>query len=291
MRIGLVGLGRMGAGISERVRRAGHDVTGYDRNPDLSQVASLTELVSALEPPRVVWVMVPSGDATEATLRDLAALLSAGDILVDGGNSDYKDSKRRAAELAEHGIRFLDCGTSGGIWGLKEGFCLMVGGPDDAFTHVEPVFRALAPEGGYAHVGPSGAGHYVKMVHNGIEYGLLQAYAEGFDLLEAAGFDLDLPRIASVWNRGSVVRSWLLELAERALESDPRLESLRAYVDDSGEGRWAVQEAVERGVPADTIARALFARFASRDENSFAMRFIAALRREFGGHAVKTDGP
>ena len=290
MKIGLVGLGRMGAGISERLRRAGHEVTGYDRNPDVSQVASLPDLVRALDAPRIVWVMVPSGDATEATLRELAALLSPGDILVDGGNSNYKDSKRRAAELAERDIRFLDCGTSGGIWGLKEGFCLMVGGPDDAFAHVEPVFRALAPEGGYAHVGPSGAGHYVKMVHNGIEYGLLQAYAEGFDLLEAADFDLDLPRIASLWNRGSVVRSWLLELAERALESDPQLDSLRAYVDDSGEGRWTVQEAIERGVPADTIARALFARFASRDENSFAMRFIAALRREFGGHAVKTDG-
>jgi 6-phosphogluconate dehydrogenase len=288
MKIGMVGLGRMGAGMTERLRRGGHEVVGYDRNPDVTDVPSLAALAAALPAPRVVWLMVPSGDATEATLRDIAALLSAGDIAIDGGNSNYKDSQRRGRELGERGIRFLDVGTSGGIWGLGEGFCLMAGGPRDAFDHVEPVLRALAPADGYAYVGPSGAGHYCKMVHNGIEYGMLQAYAEGFDLLQSATeFDIDLHRVAAVWNRGSVVRSWLLELAERAFANDPKLESLRGYVEDSGEGRWAVLEAVERGVAAGVIAQSLFSRFTSREDNAFAMRVIAALRNEFGGHAVK----
>ena len=287
MKIGLVGLGRMGTGMAERLRREGHEVVGYDRNPDVSEVRSLEELVGALSPPRAVWVMVPAGEPTESTLKQLADLVSSGDILIDGGNSYYKDSTRRANELGARGIRFLDIGTSGGIWGLEVGFCLMVGGPRDAFETVEPVLVALAPENGYAHVGPSGAGHFTKMVHNGIEYGLLQAYAEGFDLLHASEFDLDLRQIAFLWNQGSVVRSWLLELAERAFAKSPKLESLRGYVDDSGEGRWAVFEAVERGVAAGVIAQSLFNRFTSREENSFAMRVIAALRNEFGGHPVK----
>jgi 6-phosphogluconate dehydrogenase len=287
MKIGLVGLGRMGAGMGERLRRKGHEVVGYDRNPEVSEVRSLEELAGALSPPRVVWVMVPAGEPTESTLKQLADLVSSGDILIDGGNSYYKDSMRRAKELGARDIRFLDMGTSGGIWGLEVGFCLMVGGPRDAFEAVEPILRALAPENGYAHVGPSGAGHFAKMVHNGIEYGLLQAYAEGFDLLHASEFDLDLRQIAVLWNQGSVVRSWLLELAERAFAKSPKLESLRGYVDDSGEGRWTVLEAVERGIPAGVIAQSLFSRFASREENSFAMRVIAALRNEFGGHPVK----
>jgi len=287
MKIGLVGLGRMGAGMAERLRRTGHEVVGYDRNPEVSEVRSLEELAGALSPPRVVWVMVPAGEPTESTLKQLADLVSSGDILIDGGNSYYKDSMRRAKELGARGIRFLDMGTSGGIWGLEVGFCLMAGGPRDAFEAVEPILRALAPENGYAHVGPSGAGHFTKMVHNGIEYGLLQAYAEGFDLLHASEFDLDLRQIAILWNQGSVVRSWLLELAERAFAKSPKLESLRGYVDDSGEGRWTVLEAVERGIPAGVIAQSLFNRFASREDDSFAMRVIAALRNEFGGHPVK----
>ena len=287
MKLGLVGLGRMGAGIAERLRRGNHEVIGYDRNPDVSDVGTLKELLESLEPPRAVWGMVPSGDPTEATLKELAGLASPGDILIDGGNSMYKDSVRRAEELAKQGIKFLDIGTSGGIWGLEVGFCLMVGGPRDAFEAVEPVLATLAPPEGYAHVGASGAGHYTKMVHNGIEYGMLQAYAEGFDLLQASDFDLDLGRLAALWNHGSVVRSWLLELAERALDKDPKLESLAGYVDDSGEGRWTVLEAVERGVAADTLAHALFRRFTSREDDSFSMRMIAALRNEFGGHAVK----
>jgi len=287
MKIGLVGLGRMGAGMAERLRRNGHEVVGYDRNPEVSEVRSLEELVGALSPPRVVWVMVPAGEPTESTLKEFAGLVSPGDILIDGGNSYYKDSMRRAKELGARGIRFLDIGTSGGIWGLEVGFCLMAGGPRDAFETVEPVLRTLAPDNGYAHVGPSGAGHFTKMVHNGIEYGMLQAYAEGFTLLHASEFGLDLRQIAALWNQGSVVRSWLLELAERAFAKSPKLDSLRGYVDDSGEGRWTVLDAVERGVPAGVIAQSLFNRFASREEDSFAMRVIAALRNEFGGHPVK----
>ncbi|MCH8161119.1 MAG: decarboxylating 6-phosphogluconate dehydrogenase [Chloroflexi bacterium] len=287
MKLGMVGLGKMGAGMAERLRRGSHEVIGYDRNPDVTEVGSLKELLESLEPPRAVWVMVPSGDPTEATLKELAGLASPGDILIDGGNSMYKDSIRRAEELANHGIKFLDVGTSGGVWGLEVGFCLMIGGPRDAFEAVEPALATLAPPEGYALVGPAGAGHYAKMVHNGIEYGMLQAYAEGFDLLQASDFDLDLGQLAALWNHGSVVRSWLLELAERALDKDPKLESLAGYVDDSGEGRWTVLEAVERGVAADTLAHALFRRFTSREEDSFSMRMIAALRNEFGGHAVK----
>jgi 6-phosphogluconate dehydrogenase len=284
----MVGLGRMGQGLSERLRQKGHEAVGYDSNPSVTTVASLEAMVGQLETPRIVWLMVPSGEVTERTLADVSALLGAGDIVIDGGNSLYKDSMRRGAGLAERGIQFLDAGTSGGIWGLENGFCLMVGGPKPAFEHVEPIFQALAPPGGYAYVGPSGAGHYSKMVHNGIEYGMLQAFGEGFDLLQSATeFDYDLKQIASLWNQGSVVRSWLLELAERAFESDPHLEHLRGYVDDSGEGRWTVLEGVERGVNVGVLAQSLFARFTSRESDAFSMRVIAALRNEFGGHPVK----
>ncbi len=287
MKIGIVGLGRMGAGMAERLRRGGHEVVGYDHHKETADVHTLPELVEALPEPRVVWVMVPSGDPTEGVLREVAPLLSAGDIVVEGGNSLYRDSIRRAKEASERGIHFLDAGVSGGIWGLEVGFCLMVGGPREAFQIVEPVFATLAPEDGYAHVGPSGAGHYTKMIHNGIEYGMMQAYAEGFALLQAYDDELDLRQIADLWNHSSVVRSWLLELAEHALASDPGLEKLQPYVEDSGEGRWTVIESVERGVPASVIADSLFARFASRDESSFALRLLAALRNEFGGHAVR----
>ena len=287
MKLGLVGLGRMGAGIAERLRRAGHEVTGYDQNPAVSQAESLAALVARLQAPRIVWVMVPAGPPTQAVVDELADLLASRDVLVDGGNSFYKDSVRRAAEVATRGIDYVDAGTSGGIWGLKEGFCLMVGGPRQAFNRIEPLLQALAPEHGYAYLGDSGAGHYAKMVHNGIEYGLLQAYAEGFHLLEASDYEYELGNIARLWNNGSVVRSWLLELAQAAFERDPALDQLKGYVDDSGEGRWTVNEAVERGVPAPVISEALFARFASRDDNSFAARVIAALRNEFGGHAVR----
>ena len=287
MKIGMIGLGRMGAGLAERLRSGGHEVVGYDRAPGTRDVESLTALVAALPQPRVAWVMVPAGDPTEQTVTELARLLSAGDIVVEGGNSNYRDSIRRAERLAEHGIAFLDAGTSGGIWGLEIGFCLMVGGAGEAFAVVEPAFATLAPEGGYAHVGPVGAGHFAKMVHNGIEYGMMQAYAEGFDLLNAYDVKLDLHQIAGLWNHGSVVRSWLLELAESALGKDAGFERLQAYVDDSGEGRWTVDEAVARGVPAPVITQALFARFASRDANSFALRMLAALRNEFGGHPVR----
>ena len=238
MKIGMIGLGRMGAGLAERLRSGGHEVVGYDRAPGTRDVESLTALVAALPQPRVAWVMVPAGDPTEQTVTELARLLSAGDIVVEGGNSNYRDSIRRAERLAEHGIAFLDAGTSGGIWGLEIGFCLMVGGAGEAFAVVEPAFATLAPEGGYAHVGPVGAGHFAKMVHNGIEYGMMQAYAEGFDLLNAYDVKLDLHQIAGLWNHGSVVRSWLLELAESALGKDAGFERLQAYVDDSGEGRW-----------------------------------------------------
>ena len=290
MKIGMVGLGRMGQGLSDRLRKKGHEVVGYDRNPKATGAASLEEMVAALESPRVVWLMVPSGDATEATLGDVARLLGPGDIVIDGGNSNYKDSMRRGSDLATRQLQFLDAGTSGGIWGLENGFCLMVGGPKPAFDHAESLFRALAPEGGYAYVGPSGAGHFSKMVHNGIEYGMLEAYAEGFDLLQSAKeFDYDLRRIASLWSQGSVVRSWLLELAERAFERDPHLEQLKGYVDDSGEGRWTVIEGVERGVNVGVLAQSLFARFTSREPDAFSMRVIAALRNEFGGHPVKSQ--
>ncbi len=287
MQLGMIGLGRMGGNMRERLRRGGHEVIGYDRNSEVSDVGSLSELVDRLTAPRAAWVMVPAGDPTEQTIQELTGLLDKGDLIIDGGNSNFRDSMRRGAELEKKGLLFMDAGTSGGIWGLQIGYCLMVGGSDEAFRHIEPALKTLAPEDGYAHVGPAGAGHFTKMVHNGIEYAMLQAYAEGFEILDASQFDLDLHQIAALWNHGSVVRSWLLELAESAFDKDPDLSQIRGYVEDSGEGRWTVFEAINENVPAPTIAASLFARFASRQEDSFAMRVIAALRNEFGGHAVK----
>lgn len=289
MKMGLVGLGRMGNGIKQRLERGGHEVVGYDRNPAVSDVASLEDMVAALEAPRVVWVMVPSGEVTDQTLTAVGKLLSGGDVLIDGGNSYYRDSLRHKEEANGRGLRFMDVGTSGGIWGLEVGFNLMIGADTETFEHVEPIFKTLAPENGYAHVGPVGSGHFTKMVHNGIEYGMLQAYAEGFGLLSAYDEDLDMRQIASLWQNGSVVRSWLLDLAVSAFEKDPSLSGLKGYVDDSGEGRWTVIEGVERGVPVGVISQSLFNRFASRDDNSFAMRVIAALRNEFGGHPIQKN--
>jgi 6-phosphogluconate dehydrogenase len=279
----------MGSGMTERLERGGHTVQTFDPKVD-STAGSLQELAEQLEPPRAIWVMVPAGDVTEQVVEELLGILEAGDTIVDGGNSYFRDSLRRAEQAGARGLHFVDAGVSGGVWGLAEGFCLMVGGDDEAVGRLEPAFLALAPEGGYAHVGKGGAGHFVKMVHNGIEYGLMQAYAEGFELLEAAqDFDLDLRQVAALWNRGSVVRSWLLELLEAALAEHPGLEGIRGYVQDSGEGRWTVQEAVEHAVPLPAITLALFARFASRQDESFAAKVNAALRGQFGGHDVPTE--
>jgi 6-phosphogluconate dehydrogenase len=298
MELGLIGLGRMGANMAQRLLGGDHRVVAYDRDPEAvhsvasagaAGAGSLEELVRKLSPPRAVWLMVPAGAPVEQTIHSLAPLLSPGDVIIDGGNSYYKDSARRAASLSKQRLHFLDVGTSGGIWGLKMGYCLMIGGEDEVFRRLEPIFRTLAPEEGYAYMGPSGAGHFVKMVHNGIEYGLLQAYAEGFELLHASPYELDLAQLARLWNHGSVVRSWLLELTEKALAADPGLASVKSYVEDSGEGRWTVLEAVERGVPLPVISLSLFSRFRSRQDDSFAAKVIAALRREFGGHAVKSD--
>jgi len=296
MQLGFVGLGRMGSNMVTRLLQGGHSVVAWDVNADAVRAvagagargaASLAELAGALAPPRAVWVMVPAGEPTERTVRELAGLLAAGDTIVDGGNSYYKDDIRRAAELAARGLSYVDAGTSGGIWGLRLGYCLMVGGPAPAVARLEPVFRTLAPADGYLHVGQSGAGHYVKMIHNGIEYAMMQSYAEGFELMRESPYGLDLPRVAALWNHGSVVRSWLLELAADALAEDPHLESVKAYVEDSGEGRWTVEDAVEKAVPAPAITAALYARFRSRRDNSFADRLLAALRHKFGGHAVR----
>jgi 6-phosphogluconate dehydrogenase len=295
MQLGLVGLGRMGFNMRERLRAAGHEVVGYDRNPDVSDAASLTELVGKLSAPRAVWVMVPSGEPTRQTIAELGDLLSAGDLVIDGGNSRFSDDKLNATALSEKEIRYLDCGVSGGVWGKDNGYGLMVGGDAADVERVMPIFDALRPEGpreeGFAHAGPVGAGHYAKMIHNGIEYGLMQAYAEGFELLEAAKVIEDVPAVIKAWQRGTVVRSWLLDLLVRALDHDPELDDLRGYVDDSGEGRWTVEEAINLAVPAPVISAALFARFASRQEDSPAMRAVASLRNQFGGHAVQSAGP
>lgn len=297
MQLAMIGLGRMGGNMVQRLLQSGHDVLVYDQSATAvdAHIArgargghELTEIVRQLASPRIVWVMVPAGDAVERTLSQLAPQLAKGDIIIDGGNSNFRDSIRRAKELAAKGIEFLDVGTSGGVWGLTNGYCLMIGGESSAFAHCEPIFRTLAPKDGYAHVGPSGAGHYVKMVHNGIEYGMLQAYAEGYEILEASReFDLDLARVARLWNHGSVVRSWLNELAERAFARDGTLASIQGYVEDSGEGRWTVEEAMRLDVPAPVITLSLLARFRSRQDESFGAKVIAALRQEFGGHAVK----
>jgi 6-phosphogluconate dehydrogenase len=288
MQLGMVGLGRMGSGLTERLRQAGHEVKTYDPNVE-STASSLAELAEQLEPPRLVWLMIPAGEITENAVRELLEILQAGDTIVDGGNSNFRDSQRRAAQAAEHSIHFVDAGVSGGIWGLREGFALMVGGDPEPVDRLGPVFEALAPEGGFGHVGPSGAGHFVKMVHNGVEYGLMQAYAEGFELMDASEFDLDLGAVAELWRHGSVVRSWLLDLLARAFEQNPSLEGIRGYVEDSGEGRWTVEEGIRTAVPLPAISAALYARFASRQDESFAAKVDAALREQFGGHAVRRD--
>jgi len=302
MNLAMIGLGKMGANMTERLLRDGHEVVVYDldaartREVGAAEGAtpafSLTEVVQALPSPRVVWVMVPAGDPTEMTVREVAELSAKGDIIIDGGNSNFHDTKRRSAVLAESGIHMLDAGTSGGVWGLKEGYCLMVGGPDEAVKHCEPIFLTLAPTDGYAHVGPSGAGHFTKMVHNGIEYGLLQAYAEGFEILHASEFPLDLKKITGLWNHGSVIRSWLLELLEIAYEQEGEdLERIDDWVNDSGEGRWTVQTAIDLNVPAPVITQSLLARFRSRQDPSYSAQVIAALRNQFGGHAVHEAKP
>ncbi len=298
MELGMIGLGRMGANMTERLVLGGHRIISYDRSPEAIQRVvdkgavgsrSLADFVQQLSQPRAAWLMVPSGDPVDQTIEQLLPQLAKGDVIIDGGNSYYKDSIRRAEKLKQQGIYFVDAGTSGGIWGLKVGYCMMLGGEKEVVERLDPIFKTLAPKDGYLHVGPSGAGHFVKMIHNGIEYGMLQAYGEGFELLKASGFDLDLGKIAHLWNQGSVVRSWLLELAESAFNKDPELASIKGYVEDSGEGRWTVLEAVERDVPASVLTLSLFARFASRQEDSFSAKVIAALRNEFGGHAVKKE--
>ncbi|KAA5836219.1 phosphogluconate dehydrogenase (NAD(+)-dependent, decarboxylating) [Saccharopolyspora hirsuta] len=294
MQLGLVGLGRMGFNMRERLRAAGHDVVGYDRNPDVSDVASVAELVQKLTGPRIVWIMVPHGDPTRQTVEELAGLLSAGDLVIEGGNSKFTDDQANAALLAENGIKYVDVGVSGGVWGAKNGYGLMAGGDAEDIERAMPIFDALRPEGpreeGFAHAGPVGAGHYAKMVHNGIEYGLMQAYAEGFELLSASDVVTNVPETIKAWSRGTVVRSWLLDLLVRALDEDPELTELRGYVNDSGEGRWTVEESINNAVPTPVITASLFARFASRQEDSPAMKAVAALRNQFGGHAVQKNG-
>ncbi len=298
MRLGFVGLGKMGGNMVARLLAGGHAIVAYARGEDSIRQAesrgavgarSLEELVGKLPPPRVVWLMIPAGKPVEDSITRLAGLLSPNDVVVDGGNSRFSDSARRASDLAARGIGFLDAGTSGGVWGLKNGYCLMVGGKAEHFRMAEPALATLAPPDGYAHVGPAGAGHYVKMVHNAVEYAMLQGYGEGFEMLQASGYDLDLFQVARLWTHASVVRSWLLDLLVRALEQDPKLADIRGYVDDSGEGRWTLHEAIERAVPMPALADALFARFSSRQKESFAAKIIAALRNQFGGHAVKPE--
>jgi 6-phosphogluconate dehydrogenase len=294
--IGLVGLGKMGANMRSRLRAGGIEVTGFDRNPDVSDVATLAELVEALPAgQRVVWVMVPSGAITRGVVTELGELLTAGDVVLEGGNSHFSDDAEHAAQLAPQGIGYLDVGVSGGVWGLENGYGLMVGGDAALVEAVMPVFDALRPDGprdeGFVHAGAVGAGHYAKMVHNGIEYGLMQAYAEGYELLEAKDIVTDVPGTLKAWTRGTVVRSWLLDLLVKALEEDPELGAISDWVEDSGEGRWTVDEAIDSAVPLPVISAALFARFASRQGASPAMKAVAALRQQFGGHAVKPAGP
>ncbi len=290
MHLGLIGLGKMGGNMRERIRSAGHTVVGYDRAPRLSDVKTLKAMVAKLPAPRVVWVMVPAGAATDETITELAGLLSKGDLVVDGGNTKFTDDIRHAQELDGKGIGFVDCGVSGGIWGLDNGYGLMCGGDADHVKMVMPIFDALRPKGprgeGFVHSGDVGAGHYVKMVHNGIEYGLMQAYAEGWELLEATDVVTDVPAVIASWQKGTVIRSWLLDLMVNALTQDAHLEQLRGYAQDSGEGRWTVQAAIDHAVPLPVITAALYARFASRQDDSPAMKVVAALRNQFGGHAV-----
>ena len=300
MEIGMIGLGRMGGNMAQRLLKGGHRVVAYDPNEDAVKAAehngatganSIVDMASKLSAPRAVWVMVPAGEPTESTINAVTDALSPGDIIIDGGNSNYKDSVRRASVLKDKGISFLDAGTSGGIWGLTEGYSMMVGGETEAFQRIEPIIQTLAPgkDFGYGHVGPAGSGHFVKMVHNGIEYGMMQAFAEGFELMEAKQeFNLDMAQIAEMWRYGSVVRSWLLDLTAVALKEDAKLEGLQAYVEDSGEGRWTVQEAIDLAVPVPVISASMQARFRSRQEQPFGLKLLAAMRNQFGGHAVRT---
>jgi 6-phosphogluconate dehydrogenase len=288
MNLGMVGLGRMGANMTERLREHGHTVETYARTNPERTAGSLVELASRLEQPRVVWLMIPAGDPTEHAFQTLLPLLEDGDVIVDGGNSNFRDSQRRCEEAKKKSVAFLDAGVSGGIWGLKEGYCVMVGGDAAAYKLIEPFIKDLTEPGGHAHVGPSGAGHFVKMVHNGIEYGMMQSIAEGFEIMQASEFSPNLHKVAALWQHGSVVRSWLLDLLVLALEEDKNLEKIRGYVEDSGEGRWTVLSAIDESVPAPAITLSLFARFASRQDESFAAKVNAALRQQFGGHAVKT---
>ena len=297
MELGFIGLGKMGMNMVTRLRKGSHQVVVYDLSADLMRQAesagcipskSLDDLVSKLKAPRAVWVMVPSGTPTENTINTVAPLLKPEDIIIDGGNTHFHDDVRRGAALKKMGIHYVDAGTSGGIWGLQLGYCLMVGGEQATVNHLAPIFTTLAPENGWAYMGSHGAGHYVKMVHNGIEYSMMQGYAEGFELMSKSTFNLDLAKIAALWMKGSVVRSWLLELTASALKEDPKLEGLKGYVQDSGEGRWTIMEALDKAVPVPTLTAALFTRFRSRQEESFAEKMLAAMRKAFGGHAVKT---
>jgi len=296
MQLGFVGLGKMGLNMVTRLLRGGHKIVAYNRSSEsvvhavglgASGASSLQDLVSQLSAPRAVWVMVPAGQATESTVKALADLLSPGDTIIDGGNTNFHDDVRRSTELESKGITYIDAGTSGGIWGLTEGYCLMVGGDEAACSRLEPIFLTLAPANGYMRVGGAGAGHYVKMVHNGIEYGLMQAYAEGFELLQKCDYKIDIAKVSSLWMQGSVVRSWLLELTARALADDPTLAKLEGFVEDSGEGRWTLQEGIDKAVPMPVLTASLFTRFRSRENNPFGERMLAALRNQFGGHAVK----
>jgi 6-phosphogluconate dehydrogenase len=290
MQLGLIGLGKMGGNMRERLRQAGHEVVGYDRNPEISDVGNLAELVERLDAPRTVWVMVPAGDPTRQTVEELGNLLSAGDLVIDGGNSRFTDDRVNAEHLAGQGVNYVDCGVSGGVWGLRNGYALMVGGAAEHVAQAQPIFDALKPPGefGFVHAGGVGAGHYAKMVHNGIEYGMMQAYGEGFELLAASGVVDDVPGVIKSWREGTVIRSWLLDLLDLALDEDPRLEKISGWTADSGEGRWTVDESVRLGVPLQVITAALFARFASRQDESPRMKAIAALRHQFGGHSTRT---
>ncbi|WP_422390940.1 phosphogluconate dehydrogenase (NAD(+)-dependent, decarboxylating) [Arthrobacter sp. N1] len=295
MHIGLIGLGKMGFNMRGRLREKGVEVTGFDRSPDRTDVPSLEELVAVLPTPRIIWVMVPAGQITDAVVKDLSELLSPGDLVIDGGNSKFTDDQIHATLLAQKGVRFLDCGVSGGVWGLENGYGLMAGGTQEDIELAMPIFDALRPEGerseSFVHVGDVGAGHYAKMVHNGIEYGLMQSYAEGYELLEAKDIVKDVHGTFAAWQKGTVVRSWLLDLLVKALQEDPGLSKIAGYVEDSGEGRWTVEEAIANSVPAPAITAALFARFASRQDDAPAMKMVAALRNQFGGHAVKPAQP
>jgi len=288
MQLGMIGLGRMGHGMTERLREYGHDVHSYDPKVAERTAGSLAQLKEQLKAPRAFWMMIPAGAITETTFHELLGIAEEGDTVVDGGNSNFRDSRRRYGEAQRYGIHYIDAGVSGGIWGLEVGFCLMVGGDEEPVRRLEPIFESLAPEDGYAHVGPSGAGHFVKMIHNGIEYGLMQSYAEGFEIMDHSEYDLDLHQISGIWRNGSVVRSWLLELLHAAFEQHgSQLDDIAPYVEDSGEGRWTINEAINENVPAPVIAASLFARFASRDDARFSAKVAAALRNEFGGHAVR----